>query len=142
MKKMILTLACTAFTLFGDTLGERREEAIKYLQETKLEARLSSGINDAVQLLIDQLPNLEYKTAEFQAFFKKFMSYECMEDELVEALASEFTLEELKELNAKALLELDPENILILPFLMEKVEEISEKKSETYMPELYEILGA
>lgn len=77
-----------------------RQAAEELLQTMKVDAQLSTGINQSLDLQIKANPAMAPYKEVMRKFLAKHISFEALKDELVKIYVDEFTEEELKQITA------------------------------------------
>lgn len=132
---LVLALSFPAFAHAGAT-PESRLEAERLLAAIDMQKTLDAAIALNVDAQVKAQPELAPFRQVMLDFFHKYMSYEALKVQLVEAYAEAFTADELKQIRAFNESPTGRKAMSLLPSLMAQGAEIGQKQVEAHLPEL------
>ncbi len=110
--------------------------ANELLATMDLAKTMDSAINKIVDMQIKQNPMVAPFKQVFLDFFRKYMSWDALKEDMAKIYAEEFTAKELKELTAFYKSPLGKKMAEKQPVLMAKGAELGQRRVQEHMPEL------
>jgi hypothetical protein len=97
---------------------------------------MDNAITKMVDVQVKQNPMIAPVKTVMLDFFRKYMSWDVLKDEMAKIYAEEFTIKELKELTAFYKSPLGQKMAQKMPVLMAKGAELGQRRVQEHMPEL------
>jgi hypothetical protein len=92
---VVLSVPCLSRA--ADPTPEQLAAAVELLQTMHMDTMFSTSINQMLDMQLKQNPQIEKFRPIMLDFFKKYMSWDAMKDDMAKIYAAEFTTDELKE---------------------------------------------
>ncbi len=119
-----------------------KEEASLLIENMNLKAILDQTIEQMLQIQLNSKPELKPYKDVMLRFFAKHMSYESLKPELIDIYASEFTANELRELNVFYSTPTGRKIIEKTPELSAKGAQLGSQRVQDNLQELREMIEA
>ena len=138
---VVLGLSASAWAGPKQTSTHKRaaEELMEALQMDKM---LDKSVGVMLDLQFQQAPQLLEKKAVVVAFFRKYMSWNALRDDLVSLYVVSFTERELRDLTAFYKTPTGQKAISVMPTLMQEGAKLGQQRVQEHMPELVQALQA
>lgn len=141
LPSVILAL-CIGFMSLAYADSEAEREAEILLDSMGMELVLMQSISQMVDIQAQQNPALEPFKGVMMEFFEKHMSWSSLKPEFLRIYSTEFTVEELRDMNEFYATETGKKAIAKLPSLMEQGAQIGARRVQDNMAELQEMVEA
>lgn len=141
MKPFFFSLLIGAIALFSPPMtradeASHRKAAEGLLSLMNMDDLLNQTIDQMLQMQMKQNPVIAPYEQEMKAFFKKYMSWASLKDEMTKLYVDQFTESELGELTKFYQTPLGKKTLQKMPALMAKGAEIGQRKVQEHLPEL------
>lgn len=132
-------LLCSTST-WADKAAE--QAAAQLLESMNMEVALQQGIEQTLDIQLQQNPNLQPFKATMLQFLNKYMSYDSLKPELIQIYAATFTATELQQINAFYATPIGQKVISKMPQLMAQGGQLGAKRVQDNIAELQQMLQA
>ena len=151
--RLILTIVVAATVLTGSSLRaapttapapspEATAAALELLDTMHMEKVLSDSITTMLDLQLKQNPEIQQFRPIMMDFFKKYMSWDALKDDMAGIYASEFTAAELKQMTAFYKTPVGQKMATKLSGLIAKGGEIGQRRVQEHIGELQDAIRA
>ncbi len=142
----LLKSALLAATLTTATLAVADDASLKeaelLLQTMGTEAALEQSMSQMLQVQLQQNPALAPYKGVMQAFFNKYTGYDSLKQEMAQAYADVFTLDELQQINAFYASEVGQKVVHTMPQLMAEGAQLGVSRVQENIGELQAMIKA
>ena len=125
----------------GPKSAEHLAVAAELLKVLQLDKTFAQSVDAGLEMQMKANPNLVPYRSVMQEFFRKYMSWESLKDDVAKAYADEFTIEELKEITAFYKTPTGQKVALCFPALIAKGGALGQQRVQEHMPELKEMIA-
>jgi len=144
MKNLVKSLLVTALLISPLMLtageGERRA-ANELLEVSQFEKMRNDSIDASIQMVKQMDPNMDSHEAALRQFYNKYMSAECLREDVINLYADVFTESELEEITAFYKTDTGQKSLEKLPELMQRSMQFAQTRVMENMSELQEMLS-
>lgn len=141
--KFAHVMLALSLLMSGPALADEasRGEAAKLLDSMGLDATMNGVVTTMLDAQITQTPEMAPYREVMLAFFSKYMSYDALKSDLVDAYATEFTADELRQAREFYASATGQKFISKVPKLTALGAEIGKKHITEHLPELKQMIS-
>lgn len=146
MKKLFLALAFAAAAALpahaqpAQPTPEHLAVAVETLEALDMQKQLDASIAMALEMQMQQNPQLRQMEGAMREFFEKYMSWEALKEDYAAIYARQFTIAELRQLAAFYRSPLGQKLAEATPALMQEGAELGQRRVQENLPELMQLV--
>lgn len=135
-------IACPLIARAAEPTEEQKAAAMETLKAMKIDEVLENAITSMLDMQLKQNPQIAKFRGVMLDFFKKYMSWDALKDDMAKIYAEEFTVDELHGLTAFYKTPLGQKLASKQTILMTKGAELGQKRVQDHMTELQQAIQA
>jgi hypothetical protein len=140
LRTLAMVIAFGQMTAVRADQASHRAAAEALLGLMNMDKVMTESLDTMLQMQIKQNPAIAPYEPQMRAFFKKYMSWESLKEDMIKIYLAEFTEEELKELLKFYQTPVGKKTIQKMPSLLAKGAELGQQRVQQHLPELQEAI--